>query len=176
MAYSARIAMERQEILVRLRERIVSFAASRVSRDIAEDLAQETLLLLTQKYASVERLEDLVPLSFRIVRFKMTARWRKSVRRGETTAMPVDELSIADDAPSPEDLAERRQLRDRLAAGIAKLDGRCREIFRLKLEGKTFAEMREALGANTVNTVFTWDHRCRQRLRELMGGSWSRGQ
>ena len=42
--------MAREEVLARLRERIVTFAASHLSRDVAEDLAQEVLILLYEKY------------------------------------------------------------------------------------------------------------------------------
>src|SRR5919202_1269256 len=98
--------MQRDEILVRLRERIVAFAASRMGRDVAEDLAQEML--------------------------------------------------------------------ERLTAATQRLGERCRQIFRLKLLGRTFPEIQEELGAASVNTVYTWDARCRQRLLELMGGRWEK--
>lgn len=55
--------MEREEVLSKLRERIVRFAASHVSRDAADDLAQEVLMLLHEKYAHLDRAEDLLPLS-----------------------------------------------------------------------------------------------------------------
>ena len=61
--------MEREEVLGKLRERIVRFAASHLSRDVAEDLAQEVLMLLHEKYAHLESAEDLLPLSLQIVRF-----------------------------------------------------------------------------------------------------------
>jgi RNA polymerase sigma-70 factor (ECF subfamily) len=48
-------------------------------------------------------------------------------------------------------------------------------LFRLKLEGKSFAEIQTILGARSINTIYTWDARCRKRLLELMGGSWERG-
>ena len=64
-------SVDREYILARLRERIVAFAASHLSRDAAEDLAQEVLLLLHEKYAHLERVEDLLPLSLQIVRFKI---------------------------------------------------------------------------------------------------------
>ena len=54
--------MEREQVLAKLRERIVRFAASHLSRDAAEDLAQEVLLLLHEKYAHLDRVEDLLPL------------------------------------------------------------------------------------------------------------------
>ena len=51
--------MERDEILARLRERIVAFAASHLAREAAEDLAQEVLMLLHEKYAHLERMFTL---------------------------------------------------------------------------------------------------------------------
>src|ERR1035441_2434224 len=63
--------VEREQVLAKLRERIVRFAASHLSRDVAEDLAQEVLLLLHEKYAHLESVEDLLPLSLQIVRFKI---------------------------------------------------------------------------------------------------------
>src|ERR1035441_11101952 len=77
--------VEREQVLAKLRERIVRFAASHLSRDAAEDLDQEVLLLLHEKYAHLERVEDLLPISLRIVRFKIIGQRRKSARRGEYT-------------------------------------------------------------------------------------------
>jgi RNA polymerase sigma-70 factor (ECF subfamily) len=45
-------------------------------------------------------------------------------------------------------------------------------LIRLKLQGKSFAEIQEIMGAAALNTVYTWDHRCRKNLLELMGGDW----
>ncbi len=42
--------MQTDEILSKLRERIVGFAASHLQRDVAEDMAQEVMLLLHTKY------------------------------------------------------------------------------------------------------------------------------
>ena len=50
--------MNRDEILTQLRERIVAFAASRMQRDAAEDLAQEVLIVLHDKYEHVEAIEQ----------------------------------------------------------------------------------------------------------------------
>jgi len=163
---------DRAEILSALRERIVAFAASRYARDAAEDLAQEVLVVLHEKYAHLERLEDLVPLSFQILRFKLAAWRRKLVRHGEHTQVSVDDHPLAGDAPDPEAELARKELQDRLAKGLALLGKRCQELFRLKLEGMGFAEIRVILGAETLNTVYTWDHRCRKQLLEWMGGRW----
>src|SRR5580700_3358738 len=136
----------REEILEKLRERIVGFAASRLQRDAAEDLAQEVLILLHQKYGHLERLEHLLPLALKIVRFKMMAFRRKAHRRGEYTQVPAHEIQLADHTADPLEVAQQREMRERLIAAISKMEDRCRKLFALKLEGKSFAEIRGELG------------------------------
>jgi RNA polymerase sigma-70 factor (ECF subfamily) len=167
--------MERDEILCRLRERIVGFAASHLSRDNAEDLAQEVMLLLHTKYGEVNELGDLVPLALRIARFKIAASWRKSRRRGEDRQTSVEETVLPDPGMSPSDLAERKEMLERLAAALRQLSGRCRELFRLKLQGKSFGEIQQILEVRSINTIYTWDSRCRKQLLEKLGGSWEAG-
>ena len=164
--------LARAEVLARLRERIVAFAASRYAGTQAEDLAQEVLVLLHTKYGHLERAEDLVPLAFQILRFKLAAARRKAARRGEYDAVDVTEFPPASEAPDPAAVLERKELLTRLMGGIARLGERCRELFRLKLQGRTFAEIQTQMGATALNTVYTWDHRCRKQLLEALGGRW----
>jgi RNA polymerase sigma-70 factor (ECF subfamily) len=164
--------VSRDDILSKLRERIVLFAASHISRDAAEDVAQEVLMLLHEKYAHLDRLEDLVPLSLQIVRFKIMSLRRKAVRHGEYTQVSVTDIPLPDLDANPADAFERKEMLDRLSRAMAQLGGRCREILRLKLQGKSFPEIQRILGAGNLNTVYTWDHRCRKHLLELMGGDW----
>ena len=161
--------VSREEILRKLRERIVGFAASRLQRDAAEDLAQEVLMLLHEKYSHLGRLEDLLPLSLQIVRFKMMAFRRKTLRRGEYNQVPVDEIQIPDVGADPLNSAVQRETRDRLIAAVSQLGERCRKLLALKLDGKSFAEIQAVLGAASINTVYTWDLRCRKQLQDLMG-------
>jgi RNA polymerase sigma-70 factor (ECF subfamily) len=164
----------RDEILRKLRERIVAFAASRIQRDAAEDLAQEALILLHEKYGHLDRLEDLLPLSLKIVRLKMLAYRRKVRRHGEYAQLSVDEIQIPDGGAGPLTAMEQRETRERLLAAIAALGERCRKLLALKLEGKSFAEIQIALGVNSINTIYTWDFRCRQNLMESMDAGWEK--
>jgi RNA polymerase sigma-70 factor (ECF subfamily) len=168
-------AGSREELLQKLRERIVGFAASRMQRDAAEDLAQEVLILLHEKYGHLDRLEDLLPLSLKIVRYKIMAYRRKAQRRGEYTQVPVEEIQIAGDGADPLTAAEQREMRERLFQAVSQLGERCRQLLALKLEGKTFPEIQAILGAGSINTIYTWDFRCRKQLLELMGGHWEKG-
>lgn len=161
--------MQRDDLLARLRERIFRFAASRLQRDAAEDLAQEVLLVLHEKYAALDRVEDLLPLSLEIARYKIMGARRKTVRRGEHTQVSVDDLPLASEADDPFDQAAQRQRIERLEVALRQLGDRCRELFRLKLQGFTFPEIQKQLRVTSLNTLYTWDFRCRKQLIERLG-------
>jgi len=164
--------MDRDQILTGLRERILAFATLRVSRAHAEDLAQEVLAVLHEKYARVTELTELVPLAFQVLRFKMLDAHRKSLRRGEYNQASIDDLPLADPGDDPATQLDQKQRVDRLLAAMAQLGERCRELFKWKLEGKRFPEIQTLMNQASINTIYTWDLRCRKQLLALMGGSW----
>ena len=132
-------------------------------------------MLLHEKYAHLERPEDLLPLSLQIVRFKIMSLRRKAVRRGEYTQVSITDIPLPDLDANPADSLERKEMLERLERAIAQLGERCRQLIRLKLQGRTFPEIQKIMSAGALNTVYTWDHRCRKNLLELMGGDWERG-
>lgn len=164
--------MDRDQILTSLRERILAFATSRVPRDHAEDFAQEVLIVLHDKYPNVTELTELVPLAFQILRFKMLDAHRKSFRRGEYNQESVEDLPLADPGDDPAAQLDQKQRVDRLLAAIIQLGERCRELFKWRLEGKSFPEIQRIMGQNSINTIYTWDLRCRKQLLSLLGGTW----
>lgn len=164
--------MDRNQILAVLRERILAFATSRVSRDRAEDLTQEVLVVLHDKYPHVSELTELVPLAFQVLRFKMLDAHRKAFRRGEYNQESVEELPLTDPADDPATQLDQQQRVDRLLSAITQLGERCRELFKWKLEGNSFPEIQKLMGQASINTIYTWDLRCRKQLLSLMGGSW----
>ncbi|MGE3153015.1 MAG: RNA polymerase sigma factor [Nitrospiraceae bacterium] len=138
--------MDRDQILITPRERIVAFSTSRVSRDLAEDLAQEVLVVLHDKYPQVVEVTELVPLAFQILRYKMADAHRKALRRGEYHQASIDDFPLADMAADPARELERKQTVDRLLKAMAQLGERCRELFRWQLEGKTFPQIQRLMG------------------------------
>jgi RNA polymerase sigma-70 factor (ECF subfamily) len=164
--------MDREQILAPLRERILAFATSRVSRDHAEDLTQDVLTVLHDKYPMVRELTELVPLAFQVLRYKMLDAHRKALRRGEYNQKSLQELPLADTADDPVTQLDQKQRVDRLLAAIAQLGERCRALFRWKLEGKSFPEIQKLMGQASLNTIYTWDSRCRKQLLAFMGNSW----
>jgi RNA polymerase sigma-70 factor (ECF subfamily) len=166
--------LAREEVLAQLRERIVRFAASHIAGDAAEDVAQEVLMLLYEKYPHLERPEDLLPVALQIVRFKVMSQRRKAARRGEYSQVSVTDIPLPDLGENPLGALERKEMLARLTQAMGQLGERCRELLRLKLQGKSFPEIQKAMGAGSLNTVYTWDYRCRKNLLELMGGDWEK--
>jgi RNA polymerase sigma-70 factor (ECF subfamily) len=164
--------MDRDQILTSLRERILAFATLRVSRDHAEDLTQEVFVVLHDKYSHVTELTELVPLAFQVLRFKMLDAHRKSLRRGEYNQESVEQLPLADPGDDPATQLDQKQRVDRMLAALSQLGQRCRELFKWKLEGKSFPEIQKLMSQTSINTIYTWDLRCRKQLLSLMGGTW----
>jgi RNA polymerase sigma-70 factor (ECF subfamily) len=172
--------LSRDEVLGRVRARILAAARARLSPADAEDLTQEAMMLLTTKYAHVAAPEELVALGVRIAALKRAALWRKAARRQAAGDTPVavettdgDPFArAASDAPDPEAIARARERLSMFVEAAARLDGRCRELLRLKLQGASFVEIAFELG-RSVNTVYSWDFRCHKRLRALLGDRWA---
>jgi RNA polymerase sigma factor (sigma-70 family) len=154
-------------VLQRVRERLLGFARRVLRPDVAEDLVQEVFVLLTTKYGHVHEPAERVRLGIAILRKKKAGHYRKERRRSEALAVDPVEADLATDDPDPEELAHRRLLQARVRLAVLRLSGRCRELVRLKLEDRTFVEIAEILKAN-VNTVYSWDYRCMERLRALV--------
>src|SRR5262249_54219811 len=125
-----------------------------------------------EKYAHLDRVEDLLPLSMEIARFKIMGARRKITRRGEHTRVSVDEMPLASTEENPFDQAARAERIARLESAMAELGERCRDLFRLKLQGLTFPEIQKRMKVENLNTLYTWDFRCRKQLSEKLGDDW----
>jgi RNA polymerase sigma factor (sigma-70 family) len=172
--------LSRDEVLTRVRARVLGAARARLSPADAEDLTQEALVLLTTKYAHVTAAEELVALGVRIVALKRAAFWRKGTRRQKLNGTPPRPVEPGGEdpldgvpgvSPDPEAIAIAKQRLALFVEAAARLDGRCREILRRKLQGASFVEIAGEL-ERPVGTVYSWDHRCHQRLKALLADRW----
>ncbi len=127
--------------------------------------------MLHEKYPDVDRIEELLPLALQILRFKILGARRKMIRHGEYAQVSVHDLPLAGSADTEKETLRRHTVQ-RLRTALPQLGERCRELMKYKLSGKTFAEIQVIMKAASINTVYTWDFRCRKQLLELMGGDW----
>ena len=154
--------MHRNQVLELLRARIVAWATShhRARGIDPEDLAQEVLLELHRRYPEIEELEDLVPLSFRILDFKVRNESRKRIRRKEDQQMPVDEVFMPNPAAGPEDQMLSREFRGQFFKAVDRLKPKCRQLLKLQLEHHSLKTVIQQLGV-PEGTVYSRSSRCR---------------
>lgn len=169
--------MEREKILEKIRERIVGYWTSRGEGARAEDLAQETVMVLIEKYSHLDSAEDLLPLAFKISQLKQSADWRKRKRRGEDYPLQIEDLFLADNQASPEEMTFKKELLEALPKAMSRLKKPCQEIFRLQLQGLSLIEIIRHLGAPS-GTIYAREMRCREKLRvelrKILGGTLER--
>jgi len=105
---------------------------------------------------------------FQILRFKIWEVRRKAVRRGEYNQVSLDDLAGPGQRPTRGSKRSASRYWARLMEAIDRLAPRCRQLFLWKLEGKSFGEIQKLFGVSSINTIYTWDFRCRKELLEKM--------
>lgn len=136
-------------------------------RMLAEDVAQESLLLAYQRIGSLGRVEAFRSWLYRIAINRAHDHLRRRARKGEVGGEEGEERIRQ--LEEPVDAVARlvnRDLGRRLASALAELPERYRRPLLLKeIEGMTYAEIAELLGW-PMGTVQIRIHRARLRLRE----------
>ena len=110
---------------------------------------------------------DLVPLAVTTMKFKILE-LRRNKDRGH---QPLGDSPLPGHHPNPETVAAAAQRESRILNAILQLGPRCRLLFLLKLQGFNFIEIMPRMAAASINTVYTWDRRCRAELQKLLGGA-----
>jgi len=144
--------------------------------DDAQDAVQETLIQLFQSLPTARRDLPFRPWFYQILRRKCLDVLRRrgpSLRRsdgatedGDADDTPDD--ALADAAPLPEELFERRDLQRLLHEVIDELPHRYREVVLLRyVSDLTFEEIGTALNA-PINTVKTHFQRAKRMLKPVL--------
>src|ERR1044072_287802 len=148
-----------------IRKRIIDFAITKLGTTMAEDIAQECMVLLLEKYPYVRDRAGMIKVAITIARNKIWECFRQKKRIAE---MPEERI---DDADIHREL-ERPQVADHILRAIVRLGEKCRSLLKLKLlEEKGSADIQRILGVNSINTIYTWERRCFKQLIEILGGT-----
>jgi len=147
------------------------------NRDVAADLAQETLLRAFKGLRSFRHGSAFYTWLYAIAVNQVRSEFR---RRGTAAGRPHASLDAASgedddpaldppaDGPAPEEEAARREESRRLREELARLEPEFREAVVLRdLEGLSYGEIAEATGV-PAGTVRSRIHRGRALLRERL--------
>lgn len=161
------------ELVGRWSARVLAICRAHVGRgDIAEDLAQETLVRGLQALASLTDQEKFGPW-LRGIAVRACLDWRKAKQTGQQPFSTLASVDGAFDPPdhyeSVETLAERREECERLRAAVDELPVAYRETLLLYYcQRVTYQDLAELLGISraTINLRLT---KARALLRERLG-------
>jgi len=135
--------------------------------DVAEDLLQQTLLVVHRARGSYICGADVMPWVFVIARRLLIDQVR-SARRDPRWTDDTDVLEIASKAARVDDLIEARQLAVHIEVALAELPEPQRLVFELlKRRGLSLGETAEALKI-TVGAVKLRIHRAHKSLRAAL--------
>jgi RNA polymerase sigma factor (sigma-70 family) len=131
------------------------------------DLVQEVYLRALQRLGTLEDPERFRSWLYAIARNAGLDHVRRA-RRRPATAMEDELVEPSDGEPGPDELAEVRELADRVRSGAARLNARDSTLLAMVTQlGFTPTDVAGALGmSHTAAKVAV--HRARQRLRHAM--------
>ena len=170
--------------LVRPYERRVFAAALAILRNQsdAEDVAQEAML---KAFANIRQFRAESRFSTWLIQITVNEALMRRRRERTVVMEGIDERRDEESDYTPKDFAdwreipsealERKEVRQRLAEALARLDRKYREVFVLRdMEQLNIQETAEALGIS-VASVKTRLLRARLMLRDLLAAGWEQG-
>jgi RNA polymerase sigma factor (sigma-70 family) len=152
-----------EKIFEQIRVRLVEYVSSRGMQGRAEDIAQEALVILWKRYSHLTTEGDLVPLAYRICKYKILEERRAQNKAGYQLN---EELPIADPSVGVHDKLEDSEFDERLKEALKRLSERCKTLFRLRLEERPTAEIAKLMGV-PEGTIYV----CRKGLFEKLAGN-----
>jgi RNA polymerase sigma-70 factor, ECF subfamily len=163
------------DVLVRKYNRMAGAIAFGIVRDfaVAEDIVQEAFLKAYRNLSTLRDLDKFRVWLAGIVR-SQAIDWKR--RKKNKLAIPFSKAFPGDDespeevleGPSSEDLAVRRELREKILEAIGGLPEEDRIVVTLKhMEGLSYKEISELTGAS-VSSVESRLFRARQELRKKL--------
>ncbi|MFO0750903.1 MAG: sigma-70 family RNA polymerase sigma factor [Myxococcota bacterium] len=157
------------ELLASEEARIYAFGL-RMCRDPeeAKETLQDTMLAVASHISSFRGESSLSTWLFQLARSACAKRHRRKSGAPDSLEA-LDDVAVADPAPSPERAAEDREVAERVHRALAALPDTMREVVVLRdVEGLTAPEVAEVMGL-TIEAVKSRLHRGRAALRAALG-------
>jgi len=166
-----------QVLMDRYHDRLVHFINRTIGdRDRAEDLVQDTFVRVYRHLHRYDPSRKFSTWIYTIAGNLAKNELRNRSRNPQVLFQTLTRNREEDDRPlqwedrsySPDDMAEKRNLRDIVEETIEELPDHHRKIFRLReMEGKTYEEISEITGVK-LGTVKSRLNRARNKFAELV--------
>ncbi|MGB3848093.1 sigma-70 family RNA polymerase sigma factor [Sphingopyxis sp. YF1] len=137
--------------------------------DLRRDLEQELQVALWQSFGAFDGRCSLGTWVWRVAHNRATSHVLQQQRRNRHGWSSIEDLDLADDAPSPLDRATNEQAMALVLSIVGRLDPPDRQILLLYLEGVTGTETAEITGVS-ADAVATKIHRFKTMLARRFAG------
>ncbi|MFQ5632486.1 MAG: RNA polymerase sigma factor [bacterium] len=143
---------------------------SEIMKD-AEDLTNDILRIILQKYKTASFDYGFMPWVNKIVWFKIGEyfRNRKIKERIEVSKVQIEELHVATDPNCTEELIESQELDEMSIRAMKKLDRGYQAIIEALLQGKIKSYIEKQKKKKQIGAIYVDIHRCRERFIDLLG-------
>jgi RNA polymerase sigma-70 factor, ECF subfamily len=140
------------------------------SPEEAEDLTQETFVVVYQKLRTLKDSDKFEPWLFRIARNFVYQKYRKQVPSAVSIDAPNEEgrftPELVDGRKNPDEAFRAEELEEVVSGAIANLPEKYREVFALSaLQHLSYQEIADIVG-RSLQSVKTDIHRARLEVRE----------
>jgi RNA polymerase sigma-70 factor (ECF subfamily) len=141
------------------------------NREDAMDLSQEAFVRAYRHIKDVKPGRKFFPWFYQILKNLCVSHLRKRRYRQASSldSENCPEVASTDDCFSPEEVAKRNEMKDKVWQAIGKLDDKHREVIILRhFQNMSYDQIAEALYCNK-GTVTSRLYYARKRLEELLG-------
>jgi RNA polymerase sigma factor (sigma-70 family) len=159
----------RERIFSFLRIRYISIARYRLP-DFAEDIVQDTLVVVHERFSTIETLEQLIAFANQVLRNKIGNVYqslRRKTNQIESQEVEEDRFDMAGEIEAGELESIIRNSIDRLGQRYSH----CQKILLSLYEGLSASEICEKMGI-TKSQLKVRTFRCREALRSLLADNY----
>jgi RNA polymerase sigma factor (sigma-70 family) len=169
------------QIFSEIRVRLSAVAQYRIRDEkIREDVVQETMLVLAEKYQSLPSKGGALAFALQILRNKIGDCYRQQ-HRAQRTLVEIDAvdgrnperptpMELLAGGLRPDEILEKDEIHDRVRKAIDQLGLECQRIFLGLLEEKSRTELARELN-KSMEALYKQLSRCAEQLRNLLKGT-----
>ena len=133
-----------------------------------EDLVQQALLIICQKYKTAKLRKGILPWAYRIMKYVMWNECRKNKRQQNILTENREDIArIEEQIENLDDQIHKRLLVDEVKKAIRHLNNKEKRIIKLKLEGYSGNEILEMMNIKRT-TLDVTVYRAIKKLSQIL--------
>jgi RNA polymerase sigma-70 factor (ECF subfamily) len=165
---------ERERVLKLVYDRIVAYLASSPrARHVAEDLAQDVMVVLMERYGHIESEDELRNIAYQTARWKIISYLRLKDSAVSFAGVDVTEVQLPAESGNPAEAMERKEIAQRLASALREIGEPCRTLLHMFFAKKSGREMAATL-MQTERAVASRLARCKRTVANIIRGEVNR--